>query len=65
MAKTIISHIRLLDGAVQSNEEHQLGVAQRAESFAAEFGMGDCGRIMGLLHDKGKEQAEWRNIFKK
>lgn len=44
--KTIISHIRQTDMVIQSNEEHQRGVAQRAETFAAEFSMGDCGRVM-------------------
>jgi CRISPR-associated endonuclease/helicase Cas3 len=57
-----ISHIDN-NGAIQSNEEHQRGVAQRAERFAAEFGMGDCGRLMGLLHDKGKEQKEWQEYI--
>lgn len=63
MDKKVISHIRQLDGAIQLNEEHQEGVAQRAESFASEFDMGDCGRIMGLLHDKGKEQVDWQKYI--
>ena len=38
--ETTISHIDN-KGAIQSNEEHQRGVVQMAERFAAEFGMGD------------------------
>lgn len=63
-----ISHIRKdADGnivAYQSNEEHSYGVAELAERFAGEFGMGDFGRIMGLLHDKGKEKDEFQNYIR-
>lgn len=51
-----ISHVRQTDMAIQTNEEHQKGVAQKAESFADRFNMGEWGRILGLLHDKGKEK---------
>lgn len=62
--REIISHIRESDMAVQLNDDHQLGVATMAESFAAEFGMGDYARIMSLLHDKGKEQLEWQKYIR-
>lgn len=63
-----IAHIRK-DGdgnivAYQSNEEHSHGVAELAERFASEFGMGDFGRVMGLLHDKGKEKDEFQNYIR-
>lgn len=52
----IISHIRQSDMAVQSNDTHQYGVAKLASKFASEFGMSEWGRVLGLLHDKGKEK---------
>ena len=63
-----ISHIRKNnDGiieAFQSNEEHSLGVAKLAMQFADEFGMGDWGYILGILHDKGKEKKEFREYIR-
>lgn len=54
--KEIISHIRPEDWEIQSNEDHQRGVALLASQFAADFGMAEWGRVLGLLHDKGKEK---------
>lgn len=63
-----ISHIRKdSDGhivAVQSNSDHSIGVARLAEGFACEFGMGEIGKVMGLLHDRGKEKNEFQNYIR-
>ena len=59
----IISHIRLEDCAIQSNQTHQQGVAALASNFADGFGCGELAQIMGLLHDKGKEQLEWQKYI--
>ncbi len=40
---------------IQTNQEHCEGVAKLAAEFAAEFGMSEWGRMLGLLHDRGKE----------
>ena len=55
-----IAHVRAGDLAVQTNEEHQQGVARLAANFAAKFGMAEWGRVLGLLHDKGKEQRAFQ-----
>lgn len=56
----IISHIRPYDHAIQTNEEHTAGVSFLCHEFASEFGMGEWGRALGLLHDKGKEQKTFQ-----
>lgn len=48
----------------QSNEEHCVGVANLAEEFAEEFGMGSWGNAMGLLHDKGKERVAFQQYIR-
>lgn len=67
MINTIISHIKQTDEhlEVQSNDDHQHGVAEFAERFAEDFGMGCLGRILGLLHDKGKEKIDFQNYIRK
>lgn len=66
MIPRYISHIRKTLGETmfQSNEEHSHGVADLARQFADEFGMGDFGYIMGILHDKGKEKSEFQNYIR-
>ena len=60
LENTIISHVRQTDMAIQSNDEHQRGVAELASKFAGVFGMAEWGRVLGLLHDKGKEQKAFQ-----
>ena len=67
-APTYISHLKQLDNGqwiFQSNEEHQRGVAHRAEQFAAAIGCGDIGRLLGLLHDLGKRQPGFQQYIRK
>lgn len=66
-----ISHLKQLDSTdsnswiFQSNEEHQRGVAILAKRFASVFGCGNIGYVMGILHDKGKEQKSFQNYIRK
>ena len=48
---------------VQTNENHQNGVAQMSSCFAGEFGFSSWGRILGLLHDKGRNARLFSNIY--
>lgn len=50
---------------LQSNEEHSVGVARLASRFAGEFGMSEWGKVLGQLHDKGKESQAFQQHIKK
>lgn len=58
----VISHIKEHNGQwfFQSNEEHQRGVSALASQFAQSFDMAEWGRILGLLHDIGKERTAFQ-----
>jgi len=58
-----IAHQRKADGAVQSLEEHLLGVSDIAKSLAAKIGLGDQGEVIGLLHDLGKYSKEFQDYI--
>lgn len=62
-----ISHIKNESGQwfIQTNEEHQANVAALASKFASSFGMGEWGKVMGLLHDKGKETIAFQQYIRK
>lgn len=57
--KLLISHLyqdqRTGEWIIQSNDEHQKGVAELAATFAGKFGLPSWGYILGMFHDKGKE----------
>lgn len=67
--RQIISHLYKApqDGhwVIQSNEEHTNGVAERTSRFASEFGLEAWGRVLGMLHDKGKESNAFQQHIRK
>ena len=48
----------------QSNEEHCKAVAELAKEFDREFGMGEWGYVLGVLHDKGKEKHQFQEYIR-
>jgi CRISPR-associated endonuclease/helicase Cas3 len=48
---------------IQDNDAHQAGVARLAETFGQAFGCGSVCRLMGLWHDKGKEQQAFQTYI--
>jgi len=44
-------------------EQHLLGVAEKAKSFAAKLNLAEQGELIGLLHDLGKYSDEFQNYI--
>ncbi len=65
--ESFISHIKYdivsEKWVIQPNSEHCQNVAELAQAFAAKYGMGDWGYLIGLLHDKGKERDSFQNYI--
>lgn len=61
-----ISHLYLKNGqwVIQTNEDHQKGVAEMAAKFAGKFGLPSWGYTLGILHDKGKERAAFQQYIR-
>ena len=58
-----IAHQRKHDNAIQSLEEHLLGVASEAKTFAAKVHLQQQGELIGLLHDLGKYSRDFQNYI--
>lgn len=63
-ASEYIAHKRQLDGANQSVLDHLKDVGDLAEGFAGKAGLGNAGRVVGLLHDFGKYSADFQHYIK-
>ncbi len=66
--KDTISHIYKNSSGlwvIQNNADHLNGVAALASEFAGEFGMAAFGKVLGMLHDKGKESKAFQQHIKK
>ena len=63
----VISHLKYNNNqwVFQDNETHQQGVADRCARFADSFGMSEWGRVLGLLHDVGKELPAFQQYIKR
>lgn len=69
MERLLISHLRQDkengEWIIQTNDEHQNGVAEMAAQFTGEFGLPSWGRALGLLHDKGKERRAFQQYIRR
>ena len=63
----VISHIYKENERwiIQSNKEHLEGVAKLASVFASEFCMSSWGKMLGMLHDIGKQSNAFQQHIKK
>lgn len=61
---TVIAHHRESDDAVQTLEQHLLGVARMSCLYAKKLNMEDQGELIGLLHDLGKYSDGFQSYIK-
>jgi CRISPR-associated endonuclease/helicase Cas3 len=59
-----IAHVRESDREVQTLDQHLIEVCELAGSFAEKIGVGDAGKLIGLLHDFGKYSQAFQRYIK-
>jgi CRISPR-associated endonuclease/helicase Cas3 len=59
------AHTNADDGRVDMLEKHLARVAELAGKFSSEFGSGDFGIVIGLLHDIGKALPEFQEYLRR
>ena len=59
-----IAHISE-NGAIQTCNEHSIGVAKEASAMLTDTGLRNTGYLTGLLHDAGKYSDEFNDYIKK
>ena len=52
------------DWVIQSNDNHAEGVADLAADFCSCFGFSNWGRLLGLMHDRGKESVDFQRYIR-
>ena len=58
-----IAHVRK-NNSKQYLYEHLHGVGDKTYGFANKIGLGDYGKLIGVLHDIGKFSDEFQNYLK-
>ena len=58
-----IAHYRERDRTIQPLVDHLEQTSILAEKFAAKIGLGNVGRLLGLLHDVGKASTDFQNYI--
>ena len=53
------AHIRDTDKTIQTVNEHCRNTAVLAERYLEDIGLGNVGRLVGMLHDAGKLTREF------
>lgn len=68
-ATEMISHLYYEEESkrwiIQSNENHCAGVAEIAGEFAGQIGLYNWGKLLGFMHDRGKEKEDFQRYIKK
>lgn len=58
-----IAHVREKDNAIQTLENHLLGVAYLSQQAATKIGLSEAGELIGLLHDLGKYSYQFQQYI--